>query len=514
MNMLSPRIGIVAFADSRNDISNASAANQYIQEQHLTVARQLATRGFQVLDPQSDEARTTGVFAPITSFEDGSKIARQLLMADVEAIVIGAWRWSEPMPVVDLVRRLNVPTALYTHATADFSGYGGITAYGAALWEVSPNRAALVHARITDDMDELANWAQGACAYSKLRRARLLIWGSASCRGMEHLPDDTVRLKAWLIGDIMQEGQYYLIKRAEAFLQERNEIRAFLDWLQSNGTHLILDDKMLTSDSLARSVALYLAAEQHIAELGGASIAGVSVQCHKELSTEYGVTGCLIPAFVPFPENHRGAKRAIPTTCEGDLKSLITSILLNFISPKTPIHFGDLRELNDEPNLVVISNCGASSVYYAGNSNTPREVLPHLTVQKQIFGVSGASVTLKGRALPEVTVARLCRVNGQYWMHVGIGKTIDVSNSMMNNRKWAREWPTVAIDFGIPTKDFARVAASNHYCLIPGNHLASLKVACAQAGIRVLRIDRTSEIENAIESMTQTIPPWETGYVS
>ena len=508
-----PRIGVLAFADSRSDISNANAANLYIQEQHQHIARELAARGFQVLDPQSAEAEAGGAFAPITSFEEGAKIARQLIQGEVEAIVIGAWRWSEPMPVVDLVRRLNVPTALYTHATADFSGYGGITAYGAELWEVAPNRAALVHTRITDDIEELARWARGACAYSKLRQARLLIWGSASCRGMEHLPDDTVRLKAWLVGDIVQEGQYYLIKRADRFLQERTEIRAFLDWLHARGANIVLDDKMLTSESLARSVALYLAAEQHIAEMGGATVAGVSVQCHKELSSEYGVTPCLIPAFVPFPENHRGAKRAIPTTCEGDLKSLITSILLHYISPDTPVHFGDLRELNHAPNLVVISNCGASSVYYAANSAVANEVLPYITLQKQIFGVSGSSVTFKGKALSAVTVARLCRVNGQYWMHLGSGKAIDVSDTMMNNRKWAKEWPTVAIDLGISTRDFARVAASNHYCLIPGDHTHPLQAACLQAGIPVLPVDTPAGITSALERMTQTNAPWQPGRI-
>ena len=78
-----PRIGVLAFADSRSDISNANAANLYIQEQHQHIARELAARGFQVLDPQSAEAEAGGAFAPITSFEEGAKIARQLIQGEV-----------------------------------------------------------------------------------------------------------------------------------------------------------------------------------------------------------------------------------------------------------------------------------------------------------------------------------------------------------------------------------------------------------------------------------------------
>jgi L-fucose/D-arabinose isomerase len=499
--MESPRVGIASFADSRTDQALQSEAYQYIKNSHLALADGMKARGFHVVDPAADALATTGTFSPITTLQEREATIRLFQQNNVEAIIIGCWRWSEPMPIVDLVRSLNVPTALFGHRNADWSGFGGITAIGAALWEVSPNRPALTHARVLDDLDELARWGRGVCAYQRLRRARLLLWGGSLCMGMEHLLDDLSRLKAWLIGDILGEGQYYLIKRAEAFLQERHEIQAFLDWLRTNGTHIIYDDKMLTNESLARQIALYLAAEQRIDEIGRDTLAGVSVLCHKELSVEYGVTPCLIPALVPFPENHRGPKRPIPTVCEGDVKSLITSVLMNDISPETPVQFGDLREINDAPNWIVIANCGGSSLFYAANSNRAADALPNVTLQHQIHGVSGASVTFRGKATA-ATVARLCRVRGQYSMHLGVGQTIDVTDEIMNRRKWAREWPTVVVDLGVRTDAFARVAASNHYCLIPGYHTREIGYACAQAGLPVFRIDTEPGIEQAVAAMT------------
>jgi L-fucose isomerase len=501
MSPESPRVGIVSFADSRVDQASRDQALQYIQDSHTALVRAMEERGFDVVDPAADRLRATGVFSPIATLQEREACIRQLGQEGVEAIIVGCWRWSEPMPVVDLVRSLNVPTALFGHRNADWSGFGGITAIGAALWEVSPNRAALAHVRLLDDVDELARWARGVCAYQRLRRSRLLLWGGSICMGMEHVPDDFSRLKAWLIGDILSEGQYYLIKRAEVFLQERKEIQAFVDWLRGGGATIVYDERMLTQASLARQIALYLAAEQRIDEYGRDTLAGVSVLCHKELSVEYGVTPCLIPALVPFPENHRGPKRAIPTVCEGDVKSLITAVLMNTISPETPVQFGDLREINDAPNWIVIANCGGSSLFYAANSNRAQDALPHVTLQPQIHGMSGAAVTFQGKATV-ATVARLCRVRGQYSMHLGVGRTIDVTDEIMHRRKWAREWPTVVVDLGVSSDAFARVAASNHYCLIPSDRAREISYACAQAGIPVLRIDTPEGIDRAVAAMT------------
>lgn len=495
-----PRIGLISFADSRTDQALVSEAHQYIYSSHLALARDLTQRGCVVIDPLNDPAFQQH-FAPVTSLAERDSVIRYFQAAGAEAIVIGCWRWSEPMPIVDLVRRLDLPAALFGHQDANWSGFGGITAIGAALWEVNPNRAARVHARIRDDVEELAAWARGVVAYHRLRRSRLLLWGGTSCMGMEHIPDDLSQLKAWLVGDILSEGQYYLIKRAEALLQDGHSVRDFAGWLEAGGARIVYDQSMLTASSLARQAALYLAAEQRLDELGRDSIAGVSVLCQKELSAEYGVTPCFIPALMPFAENQFGQKRSIPAVCEGDVKSLITSVLFDTISPEAPAQFGDLREINGHPNWVVIANCGGSSLFYAANSNRAADALPNVTLQGQIHGVSGAAITFKGKAMP-ATVARLVRVHGSYWMHLGYGHTVDVSDEVMNSRKWAKEWPTVIVDMGVDTNAFTRVAASNHYLLVPGDRTREMRYACAQAGIPVLRIDTPEGINQAVEAMT------------
>ena len=510
MRSMSPGVGVVTFADARKDQAAASAAWQYLEEQHGQLVDHLVGQGFRVIDPNRQVGQAAGKgFLPVTTSEQRDLVASALQLAGVDCLIIGSWRWSEPMPVVDLVRRLDVPTVLYGRTDADWSGIGGITAYGAGLWEVAPNRSALVHARIRDELPELVRWLRGVGAYGRLRRANLLIWGGMGCQGMDHVLDDLSRLKAFLVDDIMVEGQYYLIRRAEALLSEGKAVQPFLEWLSQGGVHICRDEKMVTSTSLAREAALYLAAEERLAELGHERVDGVSLLCQKELITEYGVSPCMIPAFLPFGWNHLGPKPATPTVCEGDVKGLITSLLLQYLEPGVPAFFGDIREIKGHRNWIVIANCGGGAVYYAANSNDPAQVLPELRLEPQIHGVSGAAVNFYGKG-GIATLARLVRVQGQYFMHVGLGQRVPVTEEIQATRKWGKEWPTVIIDMGVSADAFSTVAGSNHYNLIPGDHVRELEYACRQAGIPVLRVDSAQGITEALDCMTarQAARPW------
>ncbi len=92
-------------------------------------------------------------------------------------------------------------------------------------------------------------------------------------------------------------------------------------------------------------------------------------------------------------------------------------------------------------------------------------------------------MTFQGKET-RATVSRLCRCPGAVQHALGVGQSIDVTDEIMGLRKWAREWPTVVVDLGVSSAAFARVAASNHYCLIPGDHTRERRgYACTQAGL-------------------------------
>jgi len=478
------KVGVVSFTDPRSS-GLASVTEQYNRRCHLELVKFLKSRGFEVIDPRK------GLEVPAVGSLSGVRECVHLLrLKEAECLVIGCWTWTDPMLAVDLVRDLNIPTLLFAKSDVDATGVVCISAVGGGLWEVAPNDSAIRHKRVMDDFERVARWARGVGALVKMRQKSLLLWGGSYALRMEHLQDDPSKLKSFLIGDIMIEGQYLLIKRAEDIIKRRpGEIDAFIRWIEGCGANIVYDERMLTDESLRRQVALYLAARERLVELEGEDIAGVSIKCQPELSEEYGVTGCFIPSFLPFPEDHEGKRPIVPTTCEGDIKGLVTSVLMHLIEPKIPPAFGDIRHMEyDGRQIVMIGNCGGASIYYAGNSTEAGKVLPNVTIRGQCQGASGGAVGYYGVA-GTATIARLIRIAGNYYMQIGVGETVDVNADMVGLMKWGDMWPQIGIDLGTDIGELMEIVGSNHYSLMPGDYSEEIESACFEAGIPVMRLD-------------------------
>jgi L-fucose/D-arabinose isomerase len=480
------RVGIVSFTDPRS-VDLADETEAYNRKCHQELAAHFAAAGFEVVDPLAKREP----FFPVRTTADMNYCVSELRCAGADCVVLGVWKWTDPMLAVGLVRSLDLPTLLYCESDVNATGMGLMAAVGAGLWEIAPSHSALNHTRIRGDKDRAVAWAKGVGALQKLRKSSLLLWGGSYCLRMEHLQDDASKLKSFLVGDILNESEYILIRRAEDILKNKpEEVSGFLDWLQDGGAQFHYDGRMLTPETIRTQAALYLAARQRLAELEGENIVGVSIHCQPALSLEYGVTGCGLPAFLPFGFDHRGRQAMINTTCEGDIKGLITSVLLSLVHGDAPAQFGDIREIDvDGKRMLVISNCGASSIYYAANSNDPQKALPKVRICPQCQGAAGAAIGYYGEAIDKVTVARLVRIAGEYMLHVGVGRAVDVTKEMSDSLVWGAVWPLSVIDLDFDIDRFIEIMGSNHYSMIPGDQSVPLGYLADEAGIPVVRID-------------------------
>ncbi len=183
------------------------------------------------------------------------------------------------------------------------------------------------------------------CAGKNEKKVQSYSGGGSYALRMEYLQDDFPKLKSFLIGDIIVEDQYILIRKAEQI--ESSRLDKFVDWLKTGGAKLNFDTKVFTPKVLRKQAALYLSAKDRIGEVGG-KVSGVSVKCFDELSDIYGVDPCFLPAFIPYSEDSEGAKEAISAVCEGDIKVLLSSILLSNISGGVPALFGDVSYIGKD----------------------------------------------------------------------------------------------------------------------------------------------------------------------
>jgi len=277
-----------------------------------------------------------------------------------------------------------------------------------------------------------------------------------------------------------------------------DRVDRFVSWLQEGGVTITRDDKMLTEQSARTQAALYLAARDRLRELDDEPIAGVSVRCQPELSEDYGCTACLLPAFLPFGTDSEGEQPVVPTVCEGDIKGLITCALLGLIEPGVPPLFGDLKYIGED--MLIISNCGGSSVYYAARSNDSKAALPHVTWAAQCQGAAGGAIGYNGAPGP-LTVARLIRIEGEHLMQLGLMRAREITQEVAEKIIWGQTWPHIAIEHGVQRDLLVRAVGSNHYCALPGDRTAEVEHACREAGIEVLRLDSDDALADFIAGL-------------
>ncbi|MHB1335357.1 MAG: fucose isomerase [Candidatus Humimicrobiaceae bacterium] len=487
-----PKIGFISLAEPPRALSFADELNKYIFVKHNEFKDYLNNNEVEVIDASELAQRPDNPenILGFYSSKDVQKAVDVFNANHIEAVIVGCWHWTDPMFIVELARSLNKPILLYGEENPAWAAPCLIAAGGASLWDNSPNRFAQVHERIYGNRDSVLKWVRGVTILEKLKRGKLLLWGGSYALRMEFLQDDYPYLKSFLLGDILTEDQYVLIKYAEQVSSER--IDKFINWLKQGGAKLNFDNLKFTPEVLRKQAALYLGAKDRIKELGD-DIIGVSVKCFNEMSDVYGVVPCFLPAFIPFDYDSEGDKKQIPAVCEGDTKGLISSILLSYFAGGTPALFGDVTSISR--NYYQISNCGASSVYYACKSCKVNDILKNLTFEANSEGASGAAVGYDGFEA-DMTVIRLVRSKGRYFMHYGLGTSIEMTKSMKDAIYFGKTNPHTAIRMDVDKDLFINALGANHLTAIPGNYLKETEYFCRQVGFEMFRIDSNDSIND------------------
>jgi len=498
-----PAVGIAAFTDARTT-ALASSKERYTERVHRETVEFLRQQGFRVVDGMAALRAPGAAIFGLRSSAEVRQVAAEFAREGVDCLVLGCGSWSDPMLSVHMVREANLPVCLHTASDPQLSGAGvtALTAVGSSLWEVAPNSHALTHERVREDKAPIATWVRGVAALQRMRRSSILLWGGSYCLKMDHLQDDFPRLKSFLIGDLLNEDQYLLVRGAERILaEEPKRISRFLDWAQEAGLQITCDAAMLTPESLARQVALYLAARDRLDALAEENVIAVSIKCQPELSVDWGTTACSLPAFLPLYQDSEGSRRMQPTVCEGDTKGALTCALLGLIAPQVPPLFGDLKDITESG--FVISNCGAAATFWA-NCGQGRP-LQGVTWAAQCQGATGGAVGYHSPPA-QVTVARLVRMAGEYSLQLGVGQITKMPAPMQAEINWGLHWPHTTIDLGIDPYLLLRAAGSNHYCATLGDRAAEIACACREAGIRLQRIDSNEGLRQVLESVPRRWP--------
>ena len=472
------KIATITFSDPRW-ANEPEEREGFIKSSHEELKKLIDSYKFEIVDPHTKVERKNSYNFGFDGMDEVKKAAEYINQKAADILILECYHWSEPQLANLVVKYTNIPTIVYAKKDPKWAGSIYFGAVSATLSEIPVNKYAKYHANVFNNIDLLLKYINAFGAYSKLKKSAIILFGGSYSLNMPLLRDDLEYLKSFIIEEIYEEEQYLIVKDAKKILKDDfKRVEKYYEWFKENNVRIEFDNKMLSEDILKTQIALYLSTKDRI-ESYPDNIIGISLKCQPVLSEDFGVTGCMIPTFLPFGQDYEGDKKIISTTCEGDVKALITCCMLNLLSyEEIPPLFGDLKLI--ENGYIIISNCGGSSLYYAANSGDYKKALRNLTILPQCQGKSGGAFGYMGKQLPDkdVTVARLIRKDRKYIMNLFKGKTLDVTDEMIEKIGFGKTWPHVAVSTSKNEQEFASSVASNHYCLIPGDYVFEIEKIC------------------------------------
>jgi len=261
------------------------------------------------------------------------------------------------------------------------------------------------------------------------------------------------------------------IMRRSAHAPDEEVERAF-EWLNEKVGAIRYDGKQLTPEKLRLQIRSYIAVRAMIDEFG---LDFVGFKSQPELTNHF-VTMDVTEAFLNDPYDWNGPKTPVVAATEADMDGALTMEILKHITQE-PVLFADLRHYDAELGVFDLCNSGTHPTYFAGHSNDPDVNLPSVEFYPQgfYFPAGGASVR-HFAAAGEVTLARLARKNGQYWLAILPAEFIELPKSQAEEKakQVQIDWPHAYARFRVDPDVFLSEYDSNHIHGSYGNWVEDL----------------------------------------
>jgi len=403
----------------------------------------------------------------------------RLKAAGVESFVVHLPCWTSPNLVVRGVQRMDLPTVLVSNKHPGTHGTVGLLGAAGALSQIG-----FPHLRIREDFstDRIAEKAlpffRAASAVSHLRGKVFGLFGGRSL-GIDTGTFDPMQWRQMFGVDVEYIDQLEIIRRAEVIAEKPTD--EMIAWLSENVASIGYNDQGLTPDKLAFQVRCYLATKEIIEEMG---LDFIAVKCMPDLTNHY-VPQCLSAAFLPGPYDAQGNKEPIAMACEADGDGALTMEILKQVSGGKPVFFGDLGYINEETSTIYVPNCGAMCSWYAGRSDNPVENLSQIELRPTIRPGGGA-ITYFTAAPGPVTLARLYRKAGEYYMAIIPGEAVEPTPEEYETFVKARgshQLPTVFVKVSLDFDELINEFGSNHISGVAGIFGRELEHVCHMLNI-------------------------------
>ena len=442
------KVGLLTFSDGRK------FAHEMLREMNLDFQNRFRAR----LEATGEYEVVAGeeiVWRPEVAKSEG----RRLAAAGVEATILNYAVWCFPHLTMIATEFAPGPYLMFSNINPRYPGMVGMLAAAGAMDQVG--RA---HGRVQGDIADDAVFAKvrrflrAAVAVRRLKGETFGLYGGRPM-GMYTAVADADQWKRDFGIDVEHVDQFEIIRRAELVANDRVE-HAF-DWLtRLAGPNIHYDGKKLTPELLKRQIRSYYAT-QEINQEKAIDFFGIKAQ--PEL-TDHFTTEDIIDAFANDPYDFEGPKDPVVCATEADMDGALTMEIFKHLTGE-PVLFADVRHYDAEDNFFDLCNSGAHATFFAGRSKLPEENLPRVHFWPEIFYFPAGGASVMHFARPgEVTLARLTRRNGRYWLAVVPAEFIlfDEKKNWAKAEATTKEWPHAFARLEVSADEFLATYDSNH----------------------------------------------------
>jgi len=253
---------------------------------------------------------------------------------------------------------------------------------------------------------------------------------------------------------------------------EAAKVDRALAWLEKHVGRIDYDGKALTPEKLKLQIRSYYAYRRIIDERG---FDFIGTKAHGDLTDTF-VTLDVAEAFLNDPYDWDGPHEPIVAATEADMDGALTMQIFKHLTGK-PVLFADVRHYDREDNVWYFSNSGTHATYFAGKSMNPAENLRHVTFCPEVSYYPAGGASVHHFAAPgEVTLARLARKDGQYWLAIVPGEFIEFprEKALAKGAATTPQWPIAFTRLRVSPEIFLESFPCNHIHGVYGNYAQQL----------------------------------------
>ena len=460
---MKPKVGLLKFAEQREEF--------YLKRKSILEeeSKKILSAVNNVLDcVQSD---------PIRTKRDLVKSVEKMQRGNITSAIISLPIWSSPNLPALAVKMMDVPVILLGNVRSDSSSTVALLASGGAL-----DQMGYPHKRIVGDIKDkniirkIEDFCTAAYAKEKIKGMTFGVFGGRGL-GICTTTADPAQWQSEFAIDIEHIDQMEIIRIAESL--DRKIVETYLRWLKDNIGKIEFDNNLFTPEKLELQIKSYLAIKKIISDM---KLDFIGVKCQPEMSDHY-VLQCLGQMMLNDPYDAEGAKEPVVSSCEADNDGALTMQILKLLSGLKPTALLDVRNIRE--GEFIGANCGSMASWYTNYDSEASVNLKDVHIIPNAFGKAGGGATqFVAGDRDIVTLARLCRKNGKYWMAMLKGSIVNKPREELKKTTWP--WPHAFIKTNFDREKFLETYGSNHIHLGVGDLAGKLAEFCKMKSLDYL----------------------------